>query len=131
MSWNIPAHLKYTKSDEWINPEDGTVGITDYAQSQLSDVVYVEFIVGEGDTVNKGDIIATIESVKAAADVYAPVSGKVVAVNEALADSPELVNSDPYGQAWLVRIEMSDPSELDELMDADAYRQYCEERAEE
>ncbi|NPA06544.1 MAG: glycine cleavage system protein GcvH [Chloroflexi bacterium] len=128
MSWKIPENLKYTKSDEWIDPQTGKVGITDYAQSQLSDVVYVEIIVSEGETVNKGDIIATIESVKAAADVYAPVSGKVVEVNEGLADTPEVVNSDPYGDAWLVRMEISDPSELDELMDADAYRKYCEER---
>ncbi len=130
MSWKIPENLKYTPSDEWIDPQTGKVGITDYAQGQLSDVVYVEFVVSEGETVNKGDIIATIESVKAAADVYAPVSGKVVAVNEGLADTPEVVNSDPYGDAWLVRIEMSDPSELDELMDADAYRKHCEEREE-
>ncbi len=128
MSWKVPPHLKYTKNDEWINPEDGTVGITDYAQAQLSDVVYVEITVSEGEEVQKGDIVATVESVKAAADVYAPVSGTVVATNDELADTPEVVNSDPYGDAWMVRLEIADPAELDELMDAEAYAKYCEER---
>ncbi len=128
MSWKVLPNLKYTKNDEWINPEDGTVGITDYAQAQLSDVVYVEITVSEGDEVQKGDIVATVESVKAAADVYAPVSGTVVAINDELADTPEVVNSDPYGDAWMVRLEIANPAELDELMDADAYQQYCEER---
>ncbi len=125
----FPKDLKYTKNDEWIRA-DGTVGVTDYAQDQLSDVVYVEFVVSEGDEVKQGDVIATIESVKAAADVYAPVSGKVVAINEALADAPEKVNEDPYGEAWLIKLEIADPSELDSLMDADAYAAYCKEREE-
>ncbi len=128
MSWKVAPRLKYTKNDEWINPEDGTVGITDYAQAQLSDVVYVEITVSEGDEVQQGDIVATVESVKAAADVYAPVSGTVVAINEDLADTPEVVNSDPYGEAWMVRLQIADPAELDGLMDADAYQKYCEER---
>ena len=128
MSWKVVPHLKYTKKDEWMNPEDGTVGITDYAQAQLSDVVYVEITVSEGDEVQQGDIVATVESVKAAADVYAPVSGTVVAINEDLADTPEVVNSDPYGEAWMVRLQIADPAELDGLMDADAYQKYCEER---
>lgn len=123
----IPQELKYTQNDEWIRA-DGTVGVTDYAQDQLSDVVYVEFVVSEGDEVKQGDVIATIESVKAAADVYAPVSGKVVAVNEALADAPEKINEDPYGEAWLIKLEIADPSELDGLMDAAAYQAYCAER---
>ncbi len=125
----FPQDLKYTKNDEWIRA-DGTVGVTDYAQDQLSDVVYVEFVVSEGDEVQQGDVIATIESVKAAADVYAPVSGKVVAVNEALADAPEKINEDPYGEAWLIKLEIADPSQLDGLMDVDAYRAYCQEREE-
>jgi len=124
---NFPQDLKYTRNDEWISP-DGTVGISDYAQDQLSDVVFVEFVVSEGDEVNKGDIIATVESVKAAADVYAPVSGKVAAVNEDLADEPELINEDPYGKAWLIKLEIADPAELDDLMDAEAYEAYCKER---
>ncbi len=125
----FPADLKYTKNDEWIRA-DGTVGVTDYAQDQLSDVVFVEIVVSEGDEVAQGDIIATIESVKAAADVYAPAGGKVVAVNEALADTPEAVNEDPYGKAWLIKLEIADPAELDGLMDAEAYEAYCKEREE-
>ncbi len=123
----FPQDLKYTKNDEWIRA-DGTVGVTDYAQDQLSDVVYVEFVVSEGDEVKQGDVIATIESVKAAADVYAPVSGKVVAVNEALTEAPEKINEDPYGEAWLIKLDIADPSELDGLMDAAAYEAYCNER---
>lgn len=126
---NIPSDLKYTKNDEWIRA-DGTVGITDYAQDQLSDVVFVEIVVSEGDEVSQGDIIATIESVKAAADVYAPVGGKVVAVNENLDDNPEIVNEDPYGEAWLIKLEIADPAELEGLMDAAAYEAYCKEREE-
>jgi glycine cleavage system H protein len=122
----IPADLRYTKNDEWIRVEEnvGTVGITDFAQDQLSDIVFVEVIPAEGDELSQGDTCATLESVKAAADVYLPVSGKVTAVNEALPDTPELVNSDPYGQAWLVKIEISDPAELDELLDASAYEAF-------
>ncbi len=125
----FPAELKYTKNDEWISP-DGTVGITDYAQDQLSDLVFVEIVVSEGDEVSQGDIIASVESVKSAADVYAPVSGKVVAVNDALADDPETINRDPYGDGWMVKLEIADPSELDSLMDAEQYKAYCEEREE-
>ena len=118
-----PENLKYTENDEWISLEEdlGTVGITDYAQDQLSDIVFVEFLVDEGETVDQGDVFATVESVKAAADIYAPASGTVTALNEALADSPELINSDPYGEAWLAKFELNDVSELDELMDAEAY----------
>ncbi len=121
---NVPTDLKYTVNDEWIRVEGntGTVGITDHAQEQLSDIVYVEIVVSEGDTVAKGDSCATIESVKAAADVYMPVSGKIVAINENLPDTPEMVNSDPYGGAWMVKVELSNPSELDELLDASAYQ---------
>ncbi len=127
----FPADLKYTENDEWIRLEGnvGTIGITDYAQEQLSDVVYVEVSVSVGDTVAQGDTFAAVESVKAAADVYLPASGKVLEVNEGLADAPELVNSDPYGEAWMVKIELSDPSELDALMDAAAYEKYCQERS--
>jgi glycine cleavage system H protein len=125
---NIPSDLKYTPNDEWIRVEGniGTVGITDFAQNQLSDIVYVEIVVAVGDEVKKGDSCATLESVKAAADVYLPASGKVVAINEALPDTPEKVNSDPYGEAWMVKIELSDPSELEELLDAAAYEKAIE-----
>jgi glycine cleavage system H protein len=125
----IPTNLKYTENDEWIqvDGETGTVGISDYAQEQLSDIVFVEVVVAEGDTVKKGDICATVESVKAAADVYIPVSGTITAINEALPDTPELINSDPYGGAWLVKVQLSDPSELDDLLDAAAYEDKTKE----
>lgn len=126
---NIPGDLKYTKGDEWIRVtgDEGEIGITDYAQDHLSDIVYVE-LPEVGKVVNAHDSVGTIESVKAAADIYSPVSGTITAVNESLPDSPELVNQDPYGRAWMVRIELSNPSELDALMDAAAYQKYCEER---
>jgi len=119
---NFPKELKYTKNDEWVRVEgdEGTIGITDYAQDQLSDIVFVEFLVDVGDSVDKGETFATVESVKAAADVYLPVSGEVIAVNEDLPDAPESVNSDPYGEAWMIKIKISDPAELDDLLDADA-----------
>jgi len=118
-----PAELQYSKNDEWIkfDGEIGTVGITDYAQDQLSDVVFVEFHVDEEDALNQGDVIATVESVKAAADIYTPASGTVTALNEDLADSPELINSDPYGEAWLIKFNLTAPSELEDLMDAETY----------
>jgi len=119
----IPTNLKYTKNDEWVRVEGnlGIVGITDYAQEQLSDIVYVEIVVDVGDSVSQGDSCATLESVKAAADVYSPISGKIVAVNEELPDVPETVNSDPFGAAWMVKIELSDPAELSGLLDVAAY----------
>ena len=126
----FPKDLKYTKNDEWVRVEgkQGSTGITDYAQDQLSDIVFVEVLAAPGETLKQGDACATVESVKAAADVYAPASGDVTAVNEALPDTPELINSDPYGAAWLLKIELSDPGELDGLLDAQAYRQHCEAR---
>lgn len=127
---NIPSDLKYTENDEWIRVEGdiGTIGITDYAQEQLSDIVYVEILVSEGETVSKGDSCATVESVKAASDVFMPVSGTVVAVNEDLADVPETINSDPYGDAWMCKIQISDPAELETLLDSGAYQANVEER---
>ena len=119
----ILENLKYTESNEWINVEGkaATIGISDYAQDQLSDIVFAEIIVNEGDSVKKGDTIATIESVKAAADVYSPVSGKINGINESLGSAPEVINSDPYGAAWIIKLELSDPSELDALLDNTAY----------
>lgn len=118
---------KYDEEHEWIRVEgeEGVIGISDYAQDQLSDVVYVE-LPEVGDQFERGDVLAVVESVKAASDVYMPVSGEVLEINEALEDSPELVNQDPYGEAWLVRIAITDPSELDDLLDADAYKAYVE-----
>lgn len=128
---STPQHLKFANSDEWADVDGGqaVVGVSDYAQTQLSDVVFVEIAVEVGDTVTKGSTVATIESVKAAADVNAPVSGKVIAVNEAIANTPDLVNTDPFGAAWLIKVELSDPAELDSLMDASAYDAYCETRS--
>ena len=126
---NILDGLLYTNDDEWLKVEDdeGTVGITDYAQDALSDIVYIE-LPDVGDSVSAGETLGVIESVKAASDLYSPVSGEVVAVNEDILDAPETLNSDPYGEGWLVKIKLSDPAELDELMDSAAYTAYCEER---
>jgi glycine cleavage system H protein len=126
---NIPTNLKYTKSDEWVLVEGDivTIGITDYAQDQLSDIVYIEYLVDVDDETDKDGSVATIESVKAASDVLSPVSGKVVEVNEDLPDAPESINTEPY-DAWMVKVEVDDKSGLDDLMDAKAYEKYCEER---
>jgi glycine cleavage system H protein len=128
---NVPTNLKYAKSDEWIKVEGNiaSIGVTDYAQSQLSDIVYFEFKVDPGESVEKNSTIATLESVKAAADVNTPVSGNVSEINENLIDEFESINADPYGAAWMLKIELADPSELDNLMDAAAYEKYCEERS--
>lgn len=128
---NVPADLKFTASDEWVKLDGkiATIGVSDYAQEQLSDVVFVEVVLAEGDSAKKGTTCATIESVKAAADVNMPVSGKVVAVNEDLSKTPELVNSDPYGKAWMLKVEMSDPSELSGLMSAADYEKFLKDRS--
>jgi glycine cleavage system H protein len=123
---NIPSNLKYTKTDEWFDPATGAMGLSDFAQSQLSDIVFVEIVVSLGETVAPGKAIASVESVKAAAETYASTSGKVVAVNEGLSGNPEILNNDPYGQGWMVKVEGADASGL---MDAAAYTKYCEERA--
>ena len=127
---NIPSDLKYTKSDEWVRVEGGTAtaGLTDYAQTQLSDIVFVE-LPSVGATLKQGESFASVESVKAASDLYLPIGGEITAVNEALADSPELVNQDPYGKAWMVKFKVADMGELGGLMDSAAYEKYCEERA--
>ena len=123
---NIPGNLKYTKSDEWLDPETGKMGLTDYAQNQLSDIVFVEALVDVDDDIEVSDGISEVESVKASAEVYASASGTVTAINEDLEDSPEIINTDPYGAGWLVQVEVNEES--DELMDAAAYEKYCEER---
>jgi glycine cleavage system H protein len=127
---NIPSDLKFTTNDEWIRMMGniGTVGISDFAQDQLSDIVYVEIVVAVGDTIKKGETCATLESVKAAADVYSPVSGKIVAINEDLPGTPEQVNSDPYGAAWMVKVEISDQAEVNELLDAAGYEKHIQEK---
>jgi glycine cleavage system H protein len=128
---NFPKDLKFTRNDEWIRVEgdQGTIGISDYAQQQLSDIVFVETTVAVGESVAKGATCATVESVKAAAEVYLPVAGAVTAVNEELPKSPEQVNSDPYGAAWMVKIKIASPADLGDLLDAAAYEAYCQERA--
>ena len=122
---NTPAKLKYTKSDEWFDPASGAAGITDYAQSQLSDLVFIEILVQAGETVQAGKPIASVESVKASAEIYAPASGKISAVNSALAEKPETLNSDPFGAGWMVKIEGAQGGDL---MDAAAYEKYCADR---
>ena len=123
---NTPSNLKYTKSDEWFDPATGAVGLSDYAQSQLSDIVFVEILVDEGEEVEAGKPIASVESVKASSEIYAPAAGKVSAVNKALSDVPESINSDPYGAAWMIKIESG---AVGEVMDAAEYEKYCEGRA--
>ena len=120
---NVPQELRYTKSHEWVRREDDgsvTVGITDHAQELLGDLVFVE-APEVGTTYASGEDCAVVESVKAASDVYAPISGEVIASNEALADAPETINSDPFGDGWIFKIKPDDEAELDDLMDADAY----------
>ena len=124
---DIPDDFRYAPSHEWARVEDDqvTVGISDFAQQSLGDVVYVE-LPQVGDEVNAGTEACVVESVKAAADVYSPVSGTVVAVNEALEEAPEMVNQDPYGDGWFFTVEPTDLDEMDDLLDADGYEQHCE-----
>jgi glycine cleavage system H protein len=125
----IPSDLRFADSHEWVSQEeDGVVkvGISDHAQEQLGDLVFVE-LPEEGATFGKGDACAVVESVKAASDIYCPVGGEVVVVNEALADTPEIINKDPYGDGWLFSVRLDDADELDALLDADAYREHLAE----
>jgi len=119
---STPKDLKYSEDHEWVKQEDGKIrlGITEFAQSELGDIVFVE-LPAEGDEITKGESFGSVESVKTVSELYAPLSGTVVEVNEELEDSPELVNESPYEGAWMVVIEVSDESQLDSLMDADAY----------
>jgi glycine cleavage system H protein len=120
---NIPENLKYSSDHEWIKVEGNiaTVGITDFAQGQLGDIVFVD-VQTEGETLSQGDVFGAIEAVKTVADALMPVSGKIIEFNEELESTPEAVNKDPYGDGWIVKIEMTDPSEVDGLMDADSYK---------
>ncbi len=126
---NVPQELKYTKSHEWISVEvDGSVrvGISDHAQEALGDLVFVE-LPAVGESINRGDACAVVESVKAASDIYSPVSGEVIAVNEDLEDEPGVINSDPFGDGWLFEIRLGDVSELGSLLDAKAYEASLED----
>jgi glycine cleavage system H protein len=121
----LPDDLKYTREHEWVLVEGNvaTVGISAFAEDQLGDVVFVE-LPAVGDTVSKDDAMGVVESVKAVSDVYAPVSGEVIEVNDDLPENTEMLNEDPYGDGWMVKIEMSDPSELDDLMSSEEYKQF-------
>lgn len=126
---HVPPELKYTESHEWISVEaDGTVriGITDHAQEALGDLVFVELPTVE-DTMDQGDPCAVVESVKAASDIYAPITGEVVAINEELEDNPGVINADPYGDGWLFQLTPTDLTELEGLLDAEAYEESLEE----
>ncbi|MFC2103414.1 glycine cleavage system protein GcvH [Bacteroidota bacterium] len=119
---NIPDNLKYSKDHEWISVEGNvaTLGITDYAQGELGDIVFLD-IDSEISDIVKGEPFGTIEAVKTVSDIYGPFSGKVVQFNNVLLDTPELINSDPYGEGWMIKAEISDPSELDDLLDSGSY----------
>jgi glycine cleavage system H protein len=122
----VPQDLFYAKTHEWVALEDGiaTVGITDFAQSQLSDLTFVE-VPEVGTVFEAGDEAAVVESVKAAADVYAPVAGEVIEVNSELEDAPELINNDPFGKGWLFKIKVVNEAQVDDMMDADSYEELC------
>lgn len=124
---NIPENLKYTKDHEWIRVEgeEAYVGITDYAQGELGDIVFLE-IETEGEELAKEEVFGTIEAVKTVSDMFMPVGGEVLEVNEKLEETPEVVNKDPYGDGWLIKIKLTDTSELDELLDATAYKKLLE-----
>ena len=127
-----PAGYRYTKEHEWVNVEGaaGTIGITDYAQAELGDVVFVE-LPKVGAQLKAGQSLGTVESVKAVSEIFSPVSGEVTETNPLLADSPEKINSDPHGTAWLVKIKLADPNEVSSLMDSAAYQAYIAEKAKE
>ncbi|MBG47476.1 MAG: glycine cleavage system protein H [Pseudozobellia sp.] len=120
---NIPAELKYTKDHEWVKIEGdtATVGITDFAQGELGDIVYVE-VETLDETLDKEEVFGTVEAVKTVSDLFLPLSGEIIEFNEALEDAPESVNSDPYGEGWMIKIKMSDASEVDGLMSAEDYK---------
>ncbi|MBI4228915.1 MAG: glycine cleavage system protein GcvH [Deltaproteobacteria bacterium] len=123
----IPEELKYTDEHEWARIEEGLVviGITDYAQDALGEIVYIE-LPSEGDEITKGESFGGVESTKSVSDLYAPVSGEVVEVNESLLDSPETINEDPYGDGWLIKVKMHDSDEFDDLMDSEQYSEFIE-----
>ncbi len=125
---DFPEDLKYTKEHEWVRVEgeSAVVGVTDYAQDSLGDVVYVE-LPDEGSAVAKDEPFGVVESVKAVSDLYAPVSGNVTEVNDTIVDSPEVINEDPYGDAWMIKIEFNNPADLDGLFSSDEYQKYIEE----
>lgn len=128
---NVPKYLKYSREHEWIKVDGntGVVGITDFAQKSLGDIVFIE-LPGVGDEITAGDTFGVVESVKAASDLYAPVSGKVIEVNEEVLDSPQLVNEDPYGKGWMIKVEITNEAELEELLSPEDYEKLLEEEGE-
>ena len=125
---NFPTNVKYTNEHEWIRleGEEAYVGITDYAQDQLGDIVFVD-VTTEGETLHKGEVFGTIEVVKTVSDLFLPIGGEVLEINPALEEHPELVNKDPYGEGWIIKIKPTDTTEMDELLDAEAYKQIINE----
>jgi len=125
---NIPQELKYTKDHEWIKVDgnEALIGITDFAQKELGDIVYVE-IETEGEELGKGEVFGTVEAVKTVSDLFMPISGKVVAINEELESEPENVNSDPYGKGWMIKVEISETEGLDDALSADDYKSLISE----
>ena len=126
----VPSDLKFTKEHEWVqfdNDQIATIGITDFAQESLGDITYVQ-VPKEGEEIRKDDPFGVVESVKAVSDLYAPVTGRVVEVNQPLLSAPELINDDPYNDGWMIKVEVKDSSELDDLMSADEYKGYVEEQ---
>ncbi len=121
---NIPENLKYTKDHEWVSIEDGvaTVGITDFAQGELGDIVYVD-IESVDETIDLNEVFGSVEAVKTVSDLFMPLTGEIIAFNEDLEDTPEKVNSDPYGDGWMIKIKISDNSQIDDLLDAAAYKE--------
>ncbi len=124
---NIPENLKYTEEHEWLKIEGDValVGITDFAQSELGDIVYVE-VETVGETLDKGEVFGTVEAVKTVSDIYMPISGEIIEKNEKLDDAPELINQDPYGEGWIIKIKMSNPDEVNDLLDAEGYKAIIE-----
>lgn len=125
---NVPAELKYSKSHEWVRVDGDsvTIGITDHAQAELGDIVYID-LPEPGRMVKAGDSFGEVESVKAVSELYSPVSGEVIETNTGITDTTEVVNEDPYGKGWMIKVRLSDPSELDPLMDANTYGSFAEE----
>ena len=121
---NIPADLKYTKDHEWvkIKGDEAVVGITDFAQSELGDIVFVE-VETEGDTIDQEEVFGSVEAVKTVSDLFMPLSAEILSFNSELEDTPEVVNTDPYGEGWMIRIKISDNSELDSLLSAEQYKE--------
>lgn len=122
---NVPENLRYSKEHEWVRVEGdkAVIGITEFAQSELGDIIYVD-IETVGETIAKDEVFGTVEAVKTVSDLYMPVSAEILELNEALSDKPELVNSDPFGEGWMIKVKISDPAELDTLLDAAAYKEH-------